>query len=301
MANKHVLILGGDLRQYYMAKFLIQENFAISYFGNLFEKNEANIHKIQSVEKLKEDLTQKKYAAAILPMPVGEPFIKGTDGSVACEELSEWLKAQKNMVVFGGRLEKNFVEKVQKGGNCVSDFLQEESVAIFNAGLTAENAVIEAILLSDNCVRNEKTLIVGYGRCGRMLADLLHGMKANVTVAEPDKEKSALAISYGYKVELLKDLSPYQFVFQTAPVENVLSDKLLSTCLKNERSMETTVLDITSIDNSVNYEYARKHNILVRKCNALPGKYTARSAGKLLAEFITESLKKNEKEEGVEV
>ena len=221
-----------------MAKFLTHENFAISYFGILFEKEEENIRKIRDKEKLIEELKTKEFDYIMLPIPMGETYVKGTDQLIKCEELSEYLKYQKKAKLFGGKLKSTFIQEMEKEKIACCDLMREDGIVIYNAKLTAENAVIEAILLSDSAIINSECLVIGYGNCGKMLSDTLKGMKARVTVAEADEKKVMLAVSYGYKVEQLKDLGKYKFIFQTAPKEGILDDKLLNTCLNSKRTDE---------------------------------------------------------------
>ena len=42
--KKRIVLLGGDLRQYYMAKSLIRKDFAISYYGLNFPQEEQGAH-----------------------------------------------------------------------------------------------------------------------------------------------------------------------------------------------------------------------------------------------------------------
>lgn len=281
----HVLILGGDMRQYYMAKFLARDNFAISYFGQLFEEEEEGISKIRTVEKLKKQLGQIMFDYVILPVPVGEEYIRGTDNLVRNMELAEWIKGQ-GAVVMGGKIPKNLCLELDKMKKNVIDFMEEESIAIMNGRLTAENAIIEAIMMSSTSVINTECLVIGYGRCGRMIADELRGMGARVTVAEPKEERAMLAVSYGYRVEEINELGKYQFIFQTAPKQGILTDRLLLTCLVKEVENMPVILDISGLPGSVDFEFCDKNQILCKPCPALPGKYTAKSAGEVLGKFV---------------
>ena len=42
--KKRIVLLGGDLRQYYMAKSLIRNDFPISYYGLNFPQEEQGAH-----------------------------------------------------------------------------------------------------------------------------------------------------------------------------------------------------------------------------------------------------------------
>lgn len=291
---QHILILGGDMRQYYMAKFLAKENFAISYFGQLFEEEEEKISKIRTMAKLKGQLEKVSYDYVLLPMPVGEVEIRGSNQQLKTADLPVLLKGQKT-IVMGGKIPKTLCRALEKENIEVLDFMDIESIAIMNGRLTAENAIIEAVMMSDTGVTNAKSLVIGYGRCGQMLAHMLKGMGSYVTVAEPDEDRAMLAVSYGYKVEEIKDLSTYQFVFQTAPKSNVLSDRLLVTLLDSKENDNGVILDISSQSDSIDMDFVQKHHMLCKRCPGLPGKYTARSAGELLGQFVKKYGKDEQK------
>lgn len=284
---KKILILGGDLRQYYMAKFL-SKNFAIYYFGHLLGDMTEKITRIDSLEKLEYKLYKEHFECVILPIPLGEAYVKGTNQQLSCEKMVELLKLQKSTVVFGCG-ENPHVKKLIENGVEYIDLLKEETVVYSNARLTAENAVVEAMIESDKSVMGSKSLIIGYGRCGRMLADVLRGMHGEVSVAETMKEKQGLAISFGYRVCRLCNLAGYDFVFQTAPEAGIITEELLFHCLSEENP--PMIFNLSSVVESVDEAFAKKNHIFVKHCPGLPGKYTAKSAGELLGKQIEKKLK----------
>ncbi|MBE5870028.1 MAG: hypothetical protein E7294_02025 [Lachnospiraceae bacterium] len=288
--QRDVLLVGGDKRQYYMAKFLERAGFAISCFGAFFPESEGALFQIKTAEKLKELLEKKKYSAVILPTPVGEDYVNGTNYELRTKEFGEWMKGQKAPLVFGGKLPHFLQTGLEKEGKTVVDFMRQEEIARMNGRLTAENAVLEAVLLSDTAVINTRSLVVGFGRCGEMLALVLSGLGSAVSVVETAPEKKMRARTYGYKVEKAEDLSRYQFIFQTVPEKNILSDKRLVTLLGAQINDNCVVIDISSEPDSINTEFARKNGILCVRCPGLPGKYTAKSAGELLGEFVKNHL-----------
>ena len=292
--QRDVLLVGGDKRQYYMAKFLERAGFAISYFGAFFPESEGAVCKIKTAEKLKEHLEKKKYDAVILPTPAGEEYVSGTNYELRTKELGDWLKGQKDTGIFGGKIPRFLQATLEKDGKTVVDFMKQEEIARMNGRLTAENAVLEAVMISDTAVINSRSLVIGFGRCGEMLALVLSGLGSEVSVVETAPEKKMRARTYGYKVAEPEDLSRYQFIFQTVPEKNMLNDKRLVTLLGTEENDNCVVMDISSEPDSIDTEFARKNGIMCVRCPGLPGKYTARSAGELLGEFVRNCLTENE-------
>ena len=60
--------------------------------------------------------------------------------------------------------------------------MKDESIAVFNAVATAEGAILEAMLHKQTNIHHSRTLVLGYGRCGKVLSEKLKGLSAHVTV-----------------------------------------------------------------------------------------------------------------------
>lgn len=271
-----ILIIGGDKRQYYMAKFLDAKGFAVSYFGELYWGG-VSVKQIHDKEKLFTKLDMGLYESVVLPIPVGQEYIKGCPKKLKLAELAGHLGKVKR--IYGGNIPNAYehlpADKV--------DFLKNEAFLVENAELTAENAIVEAMLISELGFCGSKSLIIGYGRCGQMLASRLKGLKSQVEVAELDESKRSLAKSYGIKVAEIGDLSAYDFIFQTAPGFELDKKEMLS-CISEEKEAPI-IIDISSMS-ALDMSYGQSIGILMKKCAGLPGRYTAKTAGRLLGEFV---------------
>ena len=276
----NLLLIGGDRRQYYMAKFLSSKGFAVSYFGELFFGG-VSVKEIRKKEKLFEELDKGMYDSVVLPIPVGADAIKGCLGKLHMRELIKHLTKVKR--IYGGVI-PNAVYGLTNAPQVI-DLMRQEDVMLENAALTAENALMEAVLISDRSVLGSESLVIGYGRCGQMLVDRLKGLRANVTVAEIDRAKKSLAKSYGVKTTEVTSLQGYDFIFQTAPGYE-MDKKLLMTCLAEDDDMPV-IIDISS-NSDADVDYARSIGILMKKCSGLPGRYTPKTAGWMLGTYIWE-------------
>lgn len=173
-------------------------------------------------------------------------------------------------VVIGGNLDQG----LYKDRKCV-DLLQDSFYLAENARITAYCAIKYALeqlpVILDGC----PVLIVGWGRIGKCLGQLLGKMGAKVTVyARKDTDRAAL-ISLGYQaIGDLENLEKYRVVFNTAPVmllpKGTLREDQIKIDLASKPGMEG--------DDVV---WAR----------GLPGKDAPESSGRLIAETI-ERLRK---------
>lgn len=202
------------------------------------------------------------------------------------EEITQ--KLREGQKVFGGNFPEEFKNAcMEKRVRCY-DYMKEETIAVRNAVAAAEGAVAEAIQLGDENLHGNRSLVIGYGRCGRILADKLQGMKSEVTILEEDEQKRAKAEAYGFKIlrssrEIAK--GDYTYLFNTVPA--LLLDKMRLEECKNH----IVIIDIASGTGGVDYEYCKERGIRAKLCPGLPGKYAPKSSAGILYEYVKEKCR----------
>lgn len=151
-----------------------------------------------------------------------------------------------------------------------------------------EGAIAHAILESNITLHNSNTLVLGYGRCGKVLCDKLKGIGANVTVCTRNPIDLALSESLGYNIipfsRVKRYAGKFQFIFNTIP-----APVLTSSCL-NKINQKTVIIDIASVPGGTDFNYAKKKGINAKLCLGIPGKTAACSSGEILAEAILNKL-----------
>ena len=98
----------------------------------------------------------------------------------------------KGICVFGGKLPP--VE-----GYTVHDLIEDTDFAAQNAYITAHCALRLVMERLPATLRGQKILVIGWGRIGKCLADLLRRMDAQVTVIARKSSEQALACALGYE------------------------------------------------------------------------------------------------------
>lgn len=128
--------------------------------------------------------------------------------------------------VCGGNLKHPALEKYG-----TVDFLQDESYLCENAYITAECALDTALPYLTRTIRGCATLIVGWGRIGKCLGQLLKGMGADVTIAARNPARQAMIHALGYHAVDISEvpLNHYRLIYNTVPYP-VLSRELMSQC-----------------------------------------------------------------------
>lgn len=156
------------------------------------------------------------------------------------------------------------------------DLLEDPEYLAENAAITAHCAVKVALQALSVALHRCPVLIIGWGRIGKCLAQLLRAMGAEVTVAARKETDRAMLRALGYTAvdmqQLPQALPACRLLFNTAP-EPVLSKKQLSVCPPQ----------------CVKIELASKNGLEgedVIIARGLPGVHAPESSGALIANTI---------------
>lgn len=185
-------------------------------------------------------------ASEALNYAVGELAMRGLEvADVPCDEVTHLLlgvpcrmnalqveallkKLPRQVKVFGGFLNREEL----KGYRCF-DLLQDEPYLAKNAAITAHCAAEIAMQKLPVTMEGCPVLILGWGRIGKCLAQLLKAMGSEVTVAVRKPEQQAMIAALGYEAEELPlpeyILPRFRVIFNTVP-SPVLSEQALKHC-----------------------------------------------------------------------
>ena len=129
-------------------------------------------------------------------------------------------------------------------------------------------------------------LVIGYGRVGKVLADRLKGLGAYVPVSARKPSDFALIKALGYnavETQTVSDsLSDYDIVFNTVDVK-VIDERVFENCSVK------LLIDLSS-KGGFDLAAARDGGIHALTAPGLPGLCAPLTAGKILAETVTEIL-----------
>lgn len=269
-----------DMQQYDIA--IIGRDKRIAYMVPFFEENGYRVicYNIQSIEREPESgfvrADSMKQAITSANVIVGGiPFVKAS-------EMKQYLK--KGQIVFGGVIPVVYSKQWEKEGIKCFDFMDEETIAVFNAVATAEGAILEALQNQQTNIHRSYSLVLGYGRCGRVLADKLKGLSANVTVCSSNEQELAVAEAAGFNTlafhNLDEEIHLYEYIFNTIPAI-VLKRSLLEGV-----RYDAIIIDIASGTGGVDYIASDEMGIHAFHCLGLPGKYAAKISARNLADYV---------------
>lgn len=279
-------IFGGDLRQVYMAKeFLEGQHNVITYSleENVQDKNCFQAHTLS-------DLFDRSNLI-IGPIPMSRDNIS-VFSSIELSDMSIAHVAyllNKRHILFAGNIPLPIVDLCKNKQIPFFDLMKDEKITILNAVATAEGTLMEAIRHSKKNLQGSNCLVLGYGRCGKVLASKLKALDANVTIAARSQESLAYAKAFGHYTIPLNNieviLSSYDFIFNTIP-RLILDKNCLDLVMK-----DVSIIDIASAPGGVDYDYAKKSGLNARLCLGLPGKVAPKSSSSLLVSEILMFMK----------
>ena len=166
----------------------------------------------------------------------------------------------------------------------VFDLWSDEALLKQNAWLTAEGALSAAMKASPRAIHGMPVLIVGWGRIGGALTELLVGIGARVTVASRSPEKRCRAIERGAEVadtaEIEHVLPGHRLIFNTAP------EMVLETSKLKAADRDAMLIDLASPPYGIDLRAAWQMGLRAWREPGIPGRYCPESAAVALLEAI---------------
>ncbi len=275
MAEYDIAVIGGDRRTAFMIPFFQENGYRVISFG-IQETDKENAD--GRAHSLKEALDGADVIVGGIPLE--------KEGVLEIRELSRLIR--KKHTIFGGVIPESFRQECSERDILCCDFMLVESIAVFNAVATAEGAVLEALRHKDTNIHKSESLVIGYGRCGKILSDKLKGLSACVTVCSKSQTELAVADAYGLRTLPLEQLESkageFEYIYNTAPAL-LLTEKLLEKIRE-----DALIIDIASGSGGVDYKAAERLNITALRCPGLPGKYAGRTSAKCLTDYVLRHL-----------
>lgn len=275
-----IAVIGGDRRTARMVKIFSQKGLQVICYGTVSEEFS---EQYTYADSLKDAIEKTPVIVCGIPFLKKEAICsKQTLPDLNLSNLKRNLR--KSHKLFAGIIPEDFRQHCLERNIGCYDFFKEEPIAQFHAVATAEGAILEAMLHKDTMLHQSNVLVLGYGRCGQILAHKLAGLSAKVTVCDRSADKLSMADALGYTplpLSKLKQVIPdYDHLFNTIPACILTED-----CLKQLRN-DACIIDIASDRKGADYEAAQKRNLPLYFCPGLPGKYFPEGCAKKLAEFV---------------
>ncbi len=182
-------------------------------------------------------------------------------------------------VIFAGGLSDEAEELARTRAMTVRRYGDSAEFTFENAEITAETVISLILNKTDAMLREQKILVVGFGKCGRAICRSLFGLAADFAVMTSRPENTviyAAAVPYG------DSLAGYDIIVNTAP-QQVITEKQL-----DEVKKSAVIIDIASKPYGLNHAYAVSIGLDCAVYPALPARFRPRSAARAMVKFILE-------------
>ncbi len=268
-------VLGGDLRQVWLARLLLEDGFDVVTWG--LEQGGA-----PNAVPLSQALEAR---LLILPLPVcrgGQLTLPLTDTRLEAEQL--WPRLRYDQLLLGGLTGELSPRLMADFGLTLADYYDREETQIANALPTAEGAIQLAMERTDRTIHASECLVTGCGRIGRLLAQRLQALGAHVTVSARRYSDLAWAAVWGYgrlhTGELSGNLEKFDLIFNTVPA------LLFDAALLRQVREDCLLLDLASAPGGVDQEAAKDLGRRVQSALGLPGRVAPRTAAAAIRDSI---------------
>lgn len=255
-----ITVIGNDSRQRELARLLNK------HYDTIYLSGDEEIKIVKSILKISDTV--------ILPLPMTRDNKTISSTSVCISDIENNIP--KNAVVFAGGC-KDFSPQCK-----LIDYNEIEEFTLKNALYTAEAAIALAVINTPFSLSDAKILIMGNGRIGKFLTDLLSPLCKSITVSARKQKDFDFIRSKGHNyVESgkISDLSDYNVIFNTIP-EKIIEPTTLLTLSEN-----TLIVDLASKNSGL---YSEGKNYIDAK--ALPAKYCKMSTAEALFDSVSKYL-----------
>lgn len=198
--------------------------------------------------------------------------------------IEQFFLAAAHSYVLGSVLNPSLRELFNKHNIKWIDIMDMNETAVLNAVPTAEGAIQYAMQNSEITLHDSECLVLGFGRCGKILAHKLQGLGAKVSVEARSTLDLAYISTYGYTPvplnELNTHLGKYDFIFNTIPL--VILDHASIDLFK----LDVVYIELASVPGGIDIQYCHQKGIRHVPAPSLPGIVAPKSAANILYQCL---------------
>lgn len=287
LTDIHVAFIGGDARQIEVIKKCSELDANISLIGfNQLQSAYPGATKQNLSKETLEDVD-----VIILPI-MGtneEGFVESifSDQKIYLKE--EHLQmVKKDCLIYTG-MANDYLRKLASSVNLkLVQLLQRDDVAIYNSIPTVEGAMMMAIQNTDITIHGSNLVVLGFGRVGISLARAMHALGAHVRVGATKSDQLARIYEMGlvpFHVDNLKDhVDDCDILFNTIPA-HIITAKIIA-----HMPAHTLIIDLASKPGGTDFRFAERRGIKALLAPGLPGIVAPKSAGRIIANVVTQLI-----------
>lgn len=269
-----ITFLGGDKRNCILSNMLEGEYQVLRYGMGMERENDYN-----------EGIKKAKYI--VLPIPIstdGENLYMPFDNTkIKLEDLYSNVHGK---VIICGALKSGIKANLEKD-NKIIDVMQNEELTLKNTIPTAEGVIKIIIENTEITIDNSNIAIIGFGKVGKKIAELLSSLNSNIFCTDIKKEEVANIERCGYNVldNDCRSFGKFDVIINTVP-QIIIDKKELELIGK-----KTLIIDVASNPGGINHKYAKTNGYNCIHALGLPGKVAPETSAKYIKETLIDMLK----------
>jgi dipicolinate synthase subunit A len=280
MHRRKYAIIGGDMRNVYLAELLKKDYQYVEIYG--FEKSgKPWASKNAPLDFI---LDGARVIVGGIPLISENGFISTplSKEKTTIQEVIE--KTGENSIFIAGKIPDSVKKQLESKNIKYVDIVEREELMVLNAVPTAEGAVHILIEELPITLMDSRVLVVGYGRIGKILTKMLQGFGAEVWVAARKYSDIAWIEAQELKPvpmhQLARYVSDMDAIVNTAPslvLTKEILEKTRSGCL---------LLDLASKPGGIDFKAAEEFGFKAIWSLGLPGKIAPLTAGDIIRRTI---------------
>ena len=187
-------------------------------------------------------------------------------------------------LVYAGNIEMHLKESMIMRNITHINLLQDEVYAYENAIYTAEVALMLIIRNTASSIYDMNMLILGYGRVGKAMANLLSTLGVKFAIAARRYEERASAYLVTSDIRGLdSNFDGIDVIINTIPARIIDSESM------RRISHDCYILDLASYD-VMDSSVAEENELRYSVEHGLPGRFTPRTAGESLVKSVLRTI-----------
>lgn len=281
MSLRKYTVIGGDLRNVKLAESISADGSQVNIYGF----KDAGFELLLSEnEDLQAAIDDSEIVIGPLPCSndnetLNAPFHKE---KIQMNDVFKIMK--KNQLFIAGRISEKIAHLARAYNVYSIDILEREEMAVLNAIPTAEGAIQIAMEELPITLNGSKTLILGHGRIGKILAKMLTGLGAEVYVEARKYSDIAWIKAYGQKPVYINELE--QYIGNMDVVFNTIPSKILDSTMLDHIGRDCLIIDLASKPGGVDFDRAKALGIKVIWALSLPGKVAPVTAANFIKQTV---------------
>ena len=279
--KKSISVVGGDLRIVKLIEMLYKDGYGLENSEDVL-----NMEKVEMCPTIKEAVSHSQVVVGPIPLSsdrrnLSAPFSRTNI------DLEEFVSELKGKYLISGNI--SIKDKLDANDVKFTDLLKREEFTVLNTIATAEGTIQIAMEETQRTIHGTKILVMGFGRVGKVLSKMLHGIGAEVYCEARKNEDLAWIKAYGYNPVNLNDLDDYlgefDIIVNTIPFQILDKDKLELV------KKDVVIIDLSSNPGGVDRKVAREKGLKVIWALSLSGKVAPLTSAEYIKETIYHVLK----------